>query len=115
MAAVLEVRNSKMGLRAAARHFNLPVTTLADHVHGRVQNFKTPGHERELPDDVEKALVDYVIYMSRQNFPLRRSDVRAIVMVSLDMCRCGLILYQRFHSIIDLQISPEQEEMIIKT
>ena len=69
MAAVQEVQNSHMTITEAAEHFNTPRSTVADHVKGRVRDFNTPGPSRELPEDVETALVDCVTCMSRQNFP----------------------------------------------
>ena len=82
VAAVQEVKNSKMSISEAARKFNVPRTTLSDHINGRVKDFRPPGHERELPEEVEAAIVEYIAYTSRQNFPLRRNDVRTIIIVS---------------------------------
>ena len=76
-----EVKNGKMSISSAARHFNVPRTTLSDHVRGRVVNFRSPGPQRQLTDDLEECLVDYLIYMSRQNFPLRRTDTRNLIVV----------------------------------
>ena len=53
-----------MTITEPARKFNIPRSTVTDHVKGK-------GKARELSEEVETALVDYITYMSRQNFPFR--------------------------------------------
>ena len=73
----------RMTITDAATYYKVPRTTLSDHVHGKVSDFKPSGPSRELPDDLEEALVGYLMYMSRQNFPLRRKDARALIVVNI--------------------------------
>ena len=47
MSAKEEVKSGKMSISTAARHFNVPRTTLSDHVRGRVIDFKSPGEATE--------------------------------------------------------------------
>ena len=81
MSAKEEVKNGNMSISSAARHFNVPRTTLSDHVRGRVVDFRCPGPQRQLTNDVEECLVDYLIYMSCQNFPLCHTDTRNLIVV----------------------------------
>ena len=60
-----EVRNDKISISEAARKFNVPRATLSDHVNGRVKDFRAPGYERELPDELENSLMDYISYTSQ--------------------------------------------------
>ena len=72
-----------MSITEAATHYNVPRTTLSDHVHGKISDFKTSGPSRELDDELEDAVVGYLMYMSRQNFPLRRTDTRTLIVVNI--------------------------------
>ena len=83
MDAVQEVHNSKRSISEVARQFKVPRTTLRDHVTGKTKDF-TMGAKRMLCEDLETILVDYIRFLQRQNFPVRRSDVRLIVIVSKD-------------------------------
>ena len=81
--AVSEVRNGKITTNAASKKFGVPRKSIADHVHGRVAEQKLPGVNGMLTEEEENALVHYIEYMSGRNMPLRRSDIRGTVVVSL--------------------------------
>ena len=81
--AVQSVNKGAMTITEAAKHYNVPRTTLSDHVHGKIEDFRSSGPSRELPDDLEEAVVDYLMYRSQQNFPLRRKDTRTLIVVNI--------------------------------
>ena len=68
-----------MTISAASKKFGVPRTTLSDHIHGKVKG--PQGGPAMLSDQEETALVEYILYMSRHNFPLTREDIRSTVIV----------------------------------
>ena len=76
-----EVKAKKLSITAAALKYNIPRTTLSDHVNGRIQGFKRPGIDRMHTEEEETCLGDYISYMQRHFMPLRRDDIRGTVLV----------------------------------
>ena len=76
-----EVKAHKLTITTAAKKYAVPRSTLADHVKGRVTDFKNPGIDRMLTNDEEQCLVEYISYMQRHFMPLRRDDIRGTVLV----------------------------------
>ncbi|XP_052260545.1 uncharacterized protein LOC127864686 isoform X1 [Dreissena polymorpha] len=76
--AVSAVRQHKMKIRVAAREFNVPRSTLSDHVHGRVGETR-PGPVSLLNDEEEGALVSYLLYMADHGFPMTRNRTRVYI------------------------------------
>ena len=77
------VKKGAMTITEAAKHYSVPHTTLSDHVHGNIEDFRSSGPSRELPDDLEEAVVNYLMYMNCQNFPLQRKDTRTLIIVNI--------------------------------
>ncbi|KAH3889299.1 hypothetical protein DPMN_013352 [Dreissena polymorpha] len=76
--AVSAVRQHKMKIRVAAREFNVPRSTLSDHVHGRVGETRT-GPVSLVNEDEEGALVSYLLYMADHGFPMTRNRTRVYI------------------------------------
>ena len=77
--AIVEVKSGKMTIAAAARKYGVPRTTLSDHIHDKIKG--PQGGPPMLTEDEEVALVDYILYMSKHNFPLTRDDIRSTIIV----------------------------------
>lgn len=79
MAAVIDKR---LGLRAAARAYGIPPTTLKDHLDGKYEHAmgdtKHLGRPSILPPAIEKELVDHIIKCERMFFGLTRKDVMSL-------------------------------------
>ena len=80
--AVLEVKSKKMTVTEASTKFGIPRKMITNHVLGKIVDFRSTGRERALSDEEEASVVRYLKYMSRHNFPLRRSEVRGLIVVS---------------------------------
>ena len=95
--ACAEVRIGGISISAAAKKFGVTRKTLADHVHGKIEDGTLPGIERMLTTDEETALVDYIEYMSSHNMPLRHSDIRGTVTVSslVTIHNDNMVLYHK--------------------
>ena len=81
---VLNVKTKKMTSTEASQVYGIPRKTQTNHVLGKVNDFHTTGRDRALIDEEESAVVDYLKYMSRHNFPLRRCEVRSLIVVGND-------------------------------
>ena len=80
--AVLEVKSNKMTVTEASKRYCIPRKTISNHVLGKVEDFRPTGRETALSGEEEASIVGYLKYMSRHNFPLRRSEVRGLIVVS---------------------------------
>ena len=77
--AIEEVKTGKMTISAASKKFGVPRSTLSDHIHDKVKG--PQGGPAMLSKEEEQALVDYMLYMSRHNFPVTRDDIRSTIIV----------------------------------
>ena len=75
MEAAVKHCHSGMGLREAARLFNVPVETLRRRTSGQVRLHCKPGPPTVLTEDEEARLADYLITMADMGFGLTREDV----------------------------------------
>jgi len=75
MLAAVEKVGDGMGLREAARLFNVPVETLRRRVNGTVSVDCRPGPHTVLTSEEESKLVQYVVNMSDMGFGLTKEDV----------------------------------------
>lgn len=77
--AIEAVRQSRMGLNKAAKHFSVPKATLQRHVKGlnkRSQEGKKQlGRSQDLPDEIEHDLVSHILLMESRFYGLTRSSV----------------------------------------
>ena len=67
--------DTKLSLRAAAKLYNVPVSTLGHRRTGRAVRRDLPANSRRLTDSEEKAIVQYVIELSERAFPPRLAGV----------------------------------------
>lgn len=74
-AAVASVEDG-MGLRQAARQYDLPVETLRRRVTGAVSMNCKPGPATVLSAEDEEKLASYIVKMSEMGFGLTREDVQ---------------------------------------
>ena len=82
MAAVGDVRAKKLTLKLALAKYGVPISTISEHARGKILDFKPTGAKRELTDETELALVDYLMYISQAHFSLARDKVRSIIKVN---------------------------------
>ena len=81
--AVASIQRGEVTIYAASRKYGIPKETLRRHVKGKVTDFRKPGRDFLLTLEEEQAVVDYIGYCSRHNFPLKRQDLRSIILVRL--------------------------------
>lgn len=62
-------------IRTVAGHFDIPQSTLADHVHGRILKRKN-GLPTVLNEVEEKALEEYIINIRNCGYPLTMDDLK---------------------------------------
>jgi len=67
--------DKKLSLRAVARLYNVPVTTLYNRRNGRPARRDLLANSRKLTDLEEKAIVQYTIELSERAFPPRLCGV----------------------------------------
>ena len=77
MAAAVEAYHSSedLGLREAARYYNVPIETLRRRVTGKVELDCRPGPATVLTVEQEERLSHYLIEMSEIGFGLTREDI----------------------------------------
>ena len=63
--------DKKLSLRAVAKLYNVPVTTLSDRRAGRPARRDLPANSRRLTDSEEKAIVQYILDLDTRSFPPR--------------------------------------------
>ena len=66
---------SKLSLRAAAKLYSVPYTTLYHRRVGRPARRDSTPNSRRLTDSEEKAIVQYIIVLSERAFPPRLASV----------------------------------------
>ena len=80
--AVGYVKQRRMGLNEAVRYYNIPYSTLRDHVQGLKGNGK-PGPPATFSIEEEQALVKYLQTLSMRGFSLNRAEFRDL---AIEMC-----------------------------
>jgi hypothetical protein len=65
-------------IREVARHFDIPTSSLADHVHGRTLTRKR-GRREVLTDAKEQLLVDWMLKMANLGYPVNMGKLKAKV------------------------------------
>jgi hypothetical protein len=74
--ALQALRNdTKLSLRAAAKLYNVPVSTLGHRRTGRPVRCDTTPKSRRLTDSEEKAIVQYILELVERAFPPRLRGV----------------------------------------
>ena len=68
-------RDEKLSLRAAAKLYNVPATTLFDRRVGRTAQADTTPKAKKLTKLEEEAIVQYIIELSKRAFPPRLCGV----------------------------------------
>ena len=64
-AAVKDIREKKMSVRAAAAAHGIPISTLFDYASGKVEIGSKRGPDTILTVAEEQMLVDYLIHMAQ--------------------------------------------------
>ena len=82
MEAVEYVRNGTYTISAAAKKYGVPRTTITDYLRRKSDKVKKMGAPTMLTETEEKALVEYILYMSDRSLPLRRCDLRTVILVN---------------------------------
>ena len=60
--ALKAIQNShKLSIRAAAKIYKVPATTIRDRCNGRPTRRETPANSRKLTDLEERAIIQYVL------------------------------------------------------
>ena len=67
----------------AAKQYGVPRETIRRHVRDEGGDLHLPGGDCLLTDMEEEAIVGYIQYYARHNFPLTRQDLRGVVLVSV--------------------------------
>ena len=75
MAAAMAAVERGGKIRAVARNFDIPASTLADHVNGRILQRKK-GPSTVLTQSEEKALEEYILKMQEYAYPLSMDQLR---------------------------------------
>ena len=74
--ALEAIRNDRtLSLRAAAKLYNVPESTLRHRRNGMPTRRDIPANLRRLTDSEEKAIVQHVIELSKRAFPPRLAGV----------------------------------------
>jgi len=74
--ALKALQNDKsLSIRAVAKLYDIPESTLRDRRAGRAAQRDLPANSRRLTDSEEKALVQYIIELSERAFPPRLRGV----------------------------------------
>lgn len=74
-AAVEAVRTKQMSVRAAATTYGVPKTTISDRITHRVDDDVKNGRPPLIPIDIEKGMVNKILYAADKGFGLTRSQV----------------------------------------
>ncbi|XP_064627968.1 uncharacterized protein LOC135487808 isoform X2 [Lineus longissimus] len=90
--AINDVQNGVLNLRQAARQYNLPKTTLADRVKGRIKSFVNPPDTTsvELSREDELKIHDYIIQQEKIGHVVTKTRVQEYASrLVADMGRTG--------------------------
>ncbi|KAJ3551518.1 hypothetical protein NPX13_g11344 [Xylaria arbuscula] len=68
-------KDPTLSVRAAAKIYNVPETTLRDRQRGILPRRDIPANSRKLTDSEEKAIVQYILDLDSRAFPPRLSSV----------------------------------------
>ena len=69
MEAVEYVRNGTYTISAAAKKYGVPRTAITDYLRRKSDKVKKMGAPTMLTETEEKALVEYILYMSDRSLP----------------------------------------------
>ncbi len=70
--ALAEVKAGRLSIRAAAKEFEVPKSTILDRLHGVTKNV---GRPTELSEEEEQVLVSRLMIMGNWGFPLTFDDM----------------------------------------
>ncbi|XP_053393873.1 uncharacterized protein LOC123537512 isoform X2 [Mercenaria mercenaria] len=98
--ALSAVRQKKMKIKTAARLYNVPKSTLFDKVKGTYIG-KQRGPARQLLPDEEESLVQYLLYMANQGFPLTRAMMRCYIQ--------EIVLHSGRETLFNIQKGPSDD------
>lgn len=73
--ALAAVKNGKLSIRAAAKQFSVPKSTLSDRVTGRVAEGCTPGKQTVFPLEVENDIAMKIKEAGRMGFGITRAQL----------------------------------------
>ncbi|XP_060557384.1 uncharacterized protein LOC132717830 [Ruditapes philippinarum] len=76
--AISAVKQNKMKIRKAAAEYCVPKSTLSDRIRGRYET-SVKGPSRQITPEEEAGLVNYLLHMANQGFPLNRQMTRAYI------------------------------------
>lgn len=76
--ACQEVKEGKLSIRRAAESYQIPKSTLSDHVSGRVREGSHSGPSRYLTDEEEAELVYFLVGSANVGYAKTKKDVLAI-------------------------------------
>ncbi|XP_043463100.1 uncharacterized protein LOC122499088 [Leptopilina heterotoma] len=80
--ALSEVKRNKLSIRKASEKYNVPKSTLSDHL--KIQNVKKFGRPTAISVEDEKYLLDSLLLCSEWGFPMKILDTRLIVQSYLE-------------------------------
>lgn len=75
------VHNTSMSIRAAAKQFNVSYTTLQRYVNG---NYVPKGRQTVLSAAEEQQIVQWILDISKQGFPISSAELKDTVQMVLD-------------------------------
>ena len=70
--------NKKLSLRAAAKLYNVPETTLRHRRNGMPTRRDSPANSKKLTQSKEEAIVKYILDLVKRAFPLRLCSIEDI-------------------------------------
>ena len=73
--AVKMVDNGSLSIRAAAKHYNVPRSTLADRFNGRVEIGVKPGRKSALAPKIEDQIVKQSLEAAEAGFGISRRQL----------------------------------------
>ena len=68
-------KDPQLSIRAAAKIYNIPRSTLYERLQGISSRRSLPANSRKLTDSEENAIIQYILDLDSQAFPLRISGV----------------------------------------
>ncbi|GFO22225.1 tigger transposable element-derived protein 2 [Plakobranchus ocellatus] len=79
LAAAIAATKGGLSYGEASKKFNVPKTTIIDHVVGRIKDNSKPGRKTELDTDMENMVVERILKAGKAGFPYTRDRVLAMV------------------------------------
>ena len=76
--ALRKVKLGEMSIRAAAREYDIPNSTLQDKFHGRTPVMSKQGRCPYLTRAEEEKLVDWAIHMARVGLGQTKDDIKNV-------------------------------------